>query len=274
MKKETKATSLIATIVFASAATLVCAAVTCEAAEPLLRFPDVHGDSVVFVHAEDIWTASTDGGRALRLTDDEGEERHPKFSPDGDRIAFTAEIDGNRDVWVMNGDGSDLRRLTFHPSADEVVGWHPTKNKVMFRSSRRSWSRFDRLFLIDPDGRGFEELPLHEAGRGSFSANGKKIAYNRLAREDRTWKRYYGGMAQDVWLYDLETNQDRRLTTWVGTDRIPMWVFDRIARRSNTHATTRTVVSAGSGRLLRNESAAARSSASVPSGSLTARTNG
>ncbi len=228
MKQTTKSKDLIAAIIFASVAVLVGTAAICEAADPLLRFPDVHGDSVVFVHGEDIWTASTDGGRALRLTDDEGEERHPKFSPDGGRVAFTAEIEGNPDVWVMNADGSDLRRLTFHPSADEVVGWHPTKNKVMFRSSRSSWSRFDRLFLIGPDGRGLEELPLHEAGRGSFSADGKKIAYNRLAREDRTWKRYYGGMAQDVWLYDFETDQDRRLTTWVGTDRIPMWIGDSI----------------------------------------------
>jgi tricorn protease len=214
----------------ALAALALLASFTAAAAtsDPLLRFPDVHGDAVVFVHAEDIWTAPAGGGRAYRLTDDEGEERHPKYSPDGSLIAFTAEIDGNPDVWVMNADGSGLRRITFHPEDDEVVGWHPVTGKIMFRSTRRSWSRFDRLFLIAPDGSGLEVLPMNEAGRGSFSADGTKIAYNRLAREDRTWKRYYGGMAQDVWLYDLATGQDRRLTAWVGTDRIPMWIGDAI----------------------------------------------
>ncbi|MEJ2190610.1 MAG: peptidase S41, partial [Acidobacteriota bacterium] len=175
---------------------------------PLLRFPDVSQDTVVFVHAEDIWTAPATGGPARRLTDDEGQERHPKFSPDGSMIAFTAEIDGNPDVYVMGADGSNVRRLTFHPAADEVVGWHPTENKILFRSARRSAQRYDRLFLISPEGGGGPEmLPLHEAGRGSYSADGTEIVYNRIAREDRTWKRYFGGMAQDLWLYDFQTKR-------------------------------------------------------------------
>jgi tricorn protease len=202
------------------------AAVSVSAADlpPLLRFPDVYGDTVVFVHGEDIWTAPTARGRAIRLTDDEGEERSPKFSPDGSLIAFSAEIDGNPDVYVMKSDGSDVRRLTFHPGDDEVVGWHPTSGKVMFRSARRSYSRFDRLFLIAPDGSGLEELPMHEAGRGSFSPDGGSIVYNRIAREDRTWKRYFGGMAQDIWLYNFATRDDRKLTDYRGTDRLPMWI--------------------------------------------------
>jgi tricorn protease len=195
---------------------------------PLVRFPDVHGDLVVFVHAEDIWTVPAAGGVARRLTDDEGEERHPRFSPDGSRIAFTAEIDGNPDVYVMDADGGDIRRLTFHPSADEVVGWHPADGRVLFRSGRNSYSRFDRLFLVAPDGTALEELPLHEAGRGCFSPDGTKIVYNRIAREDRTWKRYFGGMAQDLWLYDFATRDDRRLTDYRGTDRLPMWIADTI----------------------------------------------
>ena len=215
------------TVMIMIAAVLVFSAAA-EASDPLLRFPDIHGDAVVFVHAEDVWTAPVAGGLARRLTDDEGEERHPKFSPDGRQIAFTAQIDGNPDVWVMQADGSDLQRLTYHPSVDEVVGWHPTNGKILFRSSRASYSRFDRLFLIEPNGGGLEELPLHEAGRGSYSADGKQIAYNRIAREDRTWKRYYGGMAQDLWLYDFATGEDQQLTDYEGTDRLPMWIDDSI----------------------------------------------
>jgi tricorn protease len=214
----------------ACATTIALAAAVCGAADTqLLRFPDIHGDRVVFVHAEDIWTVPTSGGPALRLTDDEGEERHPKYSPDGSLIAFTADIDGNPDVYVMAADGGGIRRLTFHPDRDEVIGWHPTRNRIMFRSARHSFGRrFDRLFLIAPDGTGLEELPLHEAGRASFSPDGSKIVYNRVAREDRTWKRYYGGMAQDLWMYDFVSQQDRRLTDYHGTDRLPMWIGDTI----------------------------------------------
>jgi len=211
---------------------VVALALPVEAGEveigPLMRFPDVQGDTVVFVHGEDIWSASTAGGLARRLTVDEGEERHPKLSPDGALVAFTAEYDGNPDVYVMNADGSDIRRVTYHPYTDEVQGWHPASGKILFRSNRNSYSRFDRLFLIAPDGTGLEELPLHEAGRGAFSPDGTKIVYNRIAREDRTWKRYKGGTAQDLWLYDFATGEDRKLTEYEGTDRLPMWIGDTI----------------------------------------------
>ncbi len=177
------------------------------------------------------------GGPARRLTDDEGQERHPKLSPDGTLIAFTGEVDGNPDVYVMRADGSGLRRLTFHPEADEVVGWHPTSAKILFRSGRSSWSRFDRLFLISPDGGGAEELPLHEAGRGCFSPDGTRIAYNQIATEDRTWKRYHGGMAQDIRLYDFATAEDRLLTDYTGADRLPMWIGDAIYFASDRSGT-------------------------------------
>ena len=164
---------------------------------PLFRFPDIFEDTIVFVHGEDIWTAPAAGGVAHRITFHDGEERFPKFSPNGKMIAFTGEYDGNGDVYVMNIHGGGISRVTFHPGYDEVVGWHSTKNKILFRSSRNSFSRFERLFLISPDGTGLEELILHEAAQGSFSPDGKKIAYNRGAREHRTWKRYEGGTAQE-----------------------------------------------------------------------------
>lgn len=195
---------------------------------PLMRFPDVHENTVVFVYGEDIWSVPAEGGVATRLTIHDGEERFPKFSPDGTMIAFTGEYDGNTDVYVMNVHGGNITRVTYHPYYDEVVGWHPIKNKIIFRSSRNSFSYFYRLFLISPDGTDLEELILHEATQGSFSPDAKKIAYNKVSRENRTWKRYQGGTAQEIYLYDFQTNQERNLTNFEGTDRIPMWIGDKI----------------------------------------------
>ena len=196
--------------------------------EALMRFPDIHGNKVVFVLGEDIWTVPAQGGIAYRLTIHDGQERFPKFSSYGQMIAFTGEYEGNGDVYVMNIHGGNITRITYHPGYDEVVGWHPVNNKILFRSSRNSYSRFDHLFLISPDGTGLEELILHEAAQGSFSPDGNKIAYNRISRENRTWKRYKGGTAQEIYLYDFTTNEERNLTSYRGTDRIPMWIGNNI----------------------------------------------
>ena len=195
---------------------------------PLMRFPDIFGNTVVFVHGADIWKVSAEGGIATRLTIHDGEESFPKFSPDGKLIAFTGQYDGNSDVYVMDEFGGNISRVTFHPGNDQVVGWHPTKNKIMFTSTRKSFNRFARLFLISPDGTGLEELIMHEAVQGSFSPDGKKIAYNRVSRENRTWKRYKGGTAQDIYLFDFGKMKDTKLTKFEGTDRIPMWIGQKI----------------------------------------------
>lgn len=194
----------------------------------LMRFPDVHKDTLVFVYGEDIWKASIHGGEAARLTLHDGEERFPKFSPDGTLIAFTGEYDGNADVYVMNADGGKITRVTYHPGNDIVVGWHPLKNKIIFVSTRESFNWFDRLFLISPDGTGLETVILNEAAAGSFSPDGAKIAYNKVRREHRTWKRYEGGLAQEIYMYDFKTNEDINLTHFKGTDRVPMWIGDTI----------------------------------------------
>ena len=195
---------------------------------PLMRFPDVHHGTVVFVYGEDIWSVPATGGVATRLTLHDGQERFPKFSPDGKWIAFTGEYDGNADVYVMSVHGGEISRVTFHPGFDQVVGWHPTQNKIIFSSGRKSFSRFTRLFLVSPDGTGLEELLMHEASFGSYSEDGSRIAYTREEREFATWKRYQGGDAQDIYIFDFVANRDAKITDFAGTDQLPMWIGDKV----------------------------------------------
>jgi tricorn protease len=203
----------------------------------LLRFPDIHGDNVVFVYGGDLWTVSSAGGLARRLTSFDGYEAFPKFSPDGKLIAFTAAYDGNGDVYVMPAEGGEPRRLTYCPSTgqpsggvtldDWVVDWYPDGKDILFRSAREAFPAI-KLFRISVDGGFPEALKVPESGLASLSPDGSKLAYNRNLREFRTWKRYYGGTAQDIWIYDLKTNGIEQITDWKGTDNMPMWHKDKI----------------------------------------------
>lgn len=196
----------------------------------IMRFPDISEKAglVVFVYGDDIWKVAINGGVAQRLTINDGVETTPKFSPDGKTIAFTGQYDGNSDVYTMNVYGGNITRLTFHPDYDQVIGWHPLKNKIIFQSDRLHFRGVTRLFMIAPDGTGLEPLILHEAAFGSFSPDGKQIAYNRTSLEGRTWKRYRGGRVQDIYLYDFDTQKDIKLIATEGSDRIPMWIGDKI----------------------------------------------
>ena len=194
----------------------------------IFRYPDVHEDLVAFSYGGDIWRVPTEGGIARRLTIHDGDEVSPKFSPDGQKIAFIGEYDGNADIYVMNLHGGDISRVTFHPGRDEIIGWHPHREKILFRSGRHSYAGFTRLYLISPDGTGLEELIMHEAARGSYSPSGDRIAYNRVSRAHRTWKRYAGGLAQELYIFDFTTDRERQVTEFKRTDRFPMWIDNQI----------------------------------------------
>jgi tricorn protease len=199
----------------------------------LLRYPTIHRDFVVFVYAGDLWRASSNGGRAWRLTSHEGLEYTPKISPDGEWVAYSAEYSGTRQVYVIPATGGEPRQLTYYNDVGVmpprggfdywVQGWRPD-GQILVRMNRTPYGqRPGRYFLVDPEGGLETPLPLPVAGGGSYSDDGTKLAYTYFDREFRTWKRYKGGRNQDIWTFDLEAMQSKRLTDWAGTDNFPMW---------------------------------------------------
>lgn len=207
----------------------------------LLRFPAIHDHRIVFGYAGDLFTVSDQGGIARRLTSDEKSyEMFPRFSPDGKWLAFTAQYDGNTEVYVMPSDGGEPTRLTYTATLDRddvsdrmgpnniVLTWRDN-DTVVYRSRRTQWNPFKgELTLARRTGGIPETLPLPRGGWCSFSPDGKKLAYNRIFREFRTWKRYLGGQADDVWIYDFATKETTRLTDSPAQDIYPMWSGDRI----------------------------------------------
>ncbi|HEY3619617.1 MAG TPA: PDZ domain-containing protein [Candidatus Sulfotelmatobacter sp.] len=200
----------------------------------LLRFPDVSKNQIVFSYGGDLWLVSRQGGAARRITTHPGQELFGKFSPDGKWIAFTGEYDGNHNVYIMSSEGSEPKQLTFHPGGDhlnermgihnEVITWTPDSKRIVFLSRRDTFNDwFGQLYTVSIDGGLAERLPLDKGGLTSFSPDGNSIAYNRIFRNFRTWKRYTGGMAQDIWIYDLKNNHIEQMPHTDWTDTFPMW---------------------------------------------------
>ena len=210
-----------ALLALAAAATPALALEECR----LMRMPDIQGDRIAFVYAGDLWTVARSGGTATRLTSHEGLEVFPKFSPDGRTIAFTGEYDGNTDAFTIPATGGEPTRLTFHPGADNVAEWWPDGGSLLIRSARASApTRFDRFFQV-PAGGGFEKmLALPTAGYASLSADAKQIAFVSPSYDRRTWKRYRGGNAPNIWVYDFAANKSECITKdWKGPDEWPMF---------------------------------------------------
>lgn len=215
----------------------------------LLRLPDIHGDTVVFCYGGDIWTAAAGGGLAARLTSHPGQEIFPKFSPDGKWIAFTGQYDGDEQVYVVPSTGGVPKQLTYYPARGplpprwgydhQVFGWTRDGQSVLFRSLRDA----DRgrtesaLYTVSMAGGLPKRLPMPSSGAGDFSPDGKKMAYSPLFRDFRTWKRYEGGWAQDLYIFDLETHEARNFTNHPRSDRDPMWIGDKIYFSSDRDGT-------------------------------------
>jgi tricorn protease len=207
----------------------------------LLRFPAIHGDRVAMTYAGNLYLVPADGGIARRITNHDGFEMFPRFSPDGKWLAFTGQYDGNTEVYVMPADGGPPRRLTWTATLGRddvsdrmgpnniVMGWKHDNKTVVFRSRFQSHNDFiGQLFTVSLDGGLPQELPLPRGGFCSYSPDDSKLVYNRVFREFRTWKRYRGGMADDIWLYDFATKNTEQLTNTPDQEIIPMWHGDKI----------------------------------------------
>ncbi len=196
----------------------------------LLRQPTLSEKHIVFVYANDLWMVDRTGGDARRLTTDEGAESLPHFSPDGQTIAFTAQYDGNVDVYSIPITGGVPKRHTWHPGADFVQGWTPDGSAVVFRSTREGRpTRLNRLYQIEVDGVWPTPLEAPRAAYGEISPDGSKIAYTPITFWDAEWRNYRGGQAMPIWIVDRKTLELQR-TPQPDQERHldPVWVGDEV----------------------------------------------
>jgi len=205
----------------------------------LMRFPDINNNLIAFVYAGDIWSVDSNGGEARRLTSHAGQELFPKISPDGKWIAFSGEYSGSRQIFVMPSKGGTPKQLTFYNSIgvmpprggyDHVsLDWTSDSENILIRANRTPYgARNGKYFLVSINGGLEKELPIVNGGFAALSPDNKKICFTPVDREFRTWKRYKGGRASDLWIYDLDKNTSEQITDFTGTDQLPTWFGDNI----------------------------------------------
>jgi tricorn protease len=220
-------------------ASLLAASQAAFAAIP--RFPQPFGDRIVFVADGSLWSVPKAGGTALRLTSAPGQDMFPRVSPDGRWIAYTEASKAGTDIWVIPSSGGAARRLTFHPPTeagtggrhgpdDMVVTWTPDSKFIVFLTKRDQWNTWIQdMDKVSVEGGPATRMPIDSAvGLATYAPDGHTIAYNRIFRNFRTWKRYNGGLAQEIFTFDFDTRKSEQITHWSGTNTSPMWVGSKI----------------------------------------------
>ncbi len=192
----------------------------------MLQFPDVSQSQICFVYANDVWVVPKTGGQATRLAAPEGVERFPRFSPDGTTIAFMGNYEGDGDLYTISVDGGIAERVTYHPTTEMLCDWTPDNQLIFSSNGYSGLGRAPKLYTIDSTGGTTDPLPVPYGDAGAISPNGEWLAYTPHNRDFRTWKRYRGGMASEIWLFNLKNTTSRQVTTWEGTDTRPMWSPD------------------------------------------------
>jgi tricorn protease len=199
-----------------------------------LRLPTVHGDAVVFVCEDDLWTVPTVGGQAWRLTAGVAAASTPRFSPDGSQVAFVGSEEGPAEVYVMPATGGEARRLTYQAAGYcAVVGWDRDGSIVYSSDAGLGQARRGWLHTVSQDGGLPQRLELGPAKTISYGPGGASVLGRRISREPAGWKRYRGGTSGDLWVDGGGSGEYRQLIDLAGNLANPCWVGDRIYFQSD-----------------------------------------
>ena len=161
--------------------------------------------------------------KRFRLTSPEGFESSPRFSPDGETLAFVGNYDGARDIYTIPVKGGVPQRMTYHPAGEVLCDWTPDGALLYSTNGFAGLARLTQMFLVSDKNPLPAQLPVVYGDNGAISPDGEWLAFTPYSADTRTWKRYRGGMASDIWLFHLKNKTAQRMTEWEGTDSIPMW---------------------------------------------------
>ena len=214
------------TVLVAMAGMIVLADISPSGA--MLQTPDVSASHIVFSYANDLWVVAREGGQARPLSSPAGRETFPRFSPDGKTIAFIGNYEGNPDLYTLGAEGGVPFRVTYHPGFELLSDWTADGGLIFSSSMASGIRRSPKIFTVSATGGMPVALPVPYGAAGTLSGDGERLLYTPSYRDGRTWKRYKGGMAANLWIFNLKTNKSQKITEWDGTDTQPMWHGDNV----------------------------------------------
>ena len=213
---------------FASFALLAVARAQPELSRGYYRFPALHNDTIVFTAEGDLWRVAASGGAAQRLTTHPGTEQLAAISADGKQVAFTAQYEGQTEVYVMPLAGGAPRRLTYEGESANVRGW-TSDGLVLYSTRHYSTLPNAQLVTVHPETLAREFIRLAQADEAVYDNSGEVMIFTRLSAQSSHAKRYKGGTAQQLWRWGKGMVEAVPLTTnYAGTSRWPMWWRDRV----------------------------------------------
>ena len=181
------------------------------------------GKTVVFSYEGDLWqAATTTNAQAVRLTAMDGNETHPKISPDGKWLTFTSSQYGNQDVYVMPMGGGIITQLTYHQGYDQVESWSWDSQTIYFRSNR-----YNRMSAYSIQASGGTPKRLYD----HYFNNIHNVVEHPTTGEiffNESWessnfthrKRYKGPYNPEIKSYNAKTGEYKVYTDYEGKD---MW---------------------------------------------------
>ena len=232
--------SLLVTSAFILAFASILPAAPAQAPQ-IFRAPSLSDTQIAFLHGGDIWMVSRQGGTARRLTSTANITEGPYFSPDGQTIAYSATTaSGDPDVFTLSASGGVPHRVTFHPGGNYALGWTPDGQSLLFTSMQDAVRTYFQIFKVAADGSGLpQRLPLPSAYSGSFSPDGRHLAYNPwLQWQSESWKRYRGGQTQPVWIVDMKTLDLVKVPRENSNDTYPVWLGNTVYFLSDRNGST------------------------------------
>lgn len=217
------------------------------------RFPTVHADRVTFISEDDLWEVPLSGGVARRLTTGRGTFSRPRYSPDGQWLAFSSAEEGHLEVFVMPAQGGEIKRLTYLGAQSAVVGWE-NNHTILFACNAFEAQRVPSTCRISIDGGLPEALRLGPAMNLEINAKGAVVLERNAFRSDPAhWKRYRGGTAGKLWYADSLDSEFRPLVQLNGNLARPMWIGDRVYFVSDHEGVANIYSCAKDGMLLNRE---------------------